>query len=281
MIIGTVPDEFRGLAREQISKYNTTEVKNATVLSVKKMEDHFRVEDDQKGSFTSRKVVLGTGLRDILPDTPGIQEAWANGIFWCPWCDGYEHRDQPFGILGHLKDVMGSVVEMWTLNQDIIAFVNGTHTPEEEAILTKNHPDWREQVKEYKVRLDNRTITSIDRIQNGGDVNDPKKHLEYDIFRVNFDEGKSVVRNAFITNFPSEQRSKIPTDLGLKMNDNKVDVSIGDMRTTMPGVFAVGDANDDGSTNIPHAMFSAKRAAVYLHGELITYAIYLVVVDVS
>lgn len=276
-----MPDEFRGLAREQISKYNTTEVKNATVLSVKKMEDHFRVEDDQKGSFTSRKVVLGTGLRDILPDTPGIQEAWANGIFWCPWCDGYEHRDQPFGILGHLKDVMGSVVEMWTLNQDIIAFVNGTHTPEEEAILTKNHPDWREQVKEYKVRLDNRTITSIDRIQNGGDVNDPKKHLEYDIFRVNFDEGKSVVRNAFITNFPSEQRSKIPTDLGLKMNDNKVDVSIGDMRTTMPGVFAVGDANDDGSTNIPHAMFSAKRAAVYLHGELITYAIYLVVVDVS
>lgn len=281
MITGTVPDEFRGLAREQISKYNTTEVKNATVLSVKKMEDHFRVEDDQKGSFTSRKVVLGTGLRDILPDTPGIQEAWAHGIFWCPWCDGYEHRDQPFGILGHLKDVMGSVVEMWTLNQDIIAFVNGTHTPEEEAKLTKNHPDWREQVKEYKVRLDNRTITSIDRIQNGGDVNDPKKHLEYDIFRVNFDEGKSVVRNAFITNFPSEQRSKIPTDLGLKMNDNKVDVSIGDMRTTMPGVFAVGDANDDGSTNIPHAMFSAKRAAVYLHGELITYAIYLVVVDAS
>ncbi|KAJ5316516.1 hypothetical protein N7508_001024 [Penicillium antarcticum] len=40
------------------------------------------------------------------------------------------------------------------------------------------------------------------------------------------------------------------------------------MRTNQTGFFAIGDANSDGSTNVPHAMFSGKRAAVYIHVEM-------------
>jgi Thioredoxin reductase len=49
----------------------------------------FNVTDDTGKSFTARKIVLGTGLRDLLPATPGLREAFGKGIFWCPWCDGY------------------------------------------------------------------------------------------------------------------------------------------------------------------------------------------------
>jgi thioredoxin reductase len=49
----------------------------------------FNVTDDTGKSFTARKIVLGTGLRDLLPDTPGLREAFGKGIYWCPWCDGY------------------------------------------------------------------------------------------------------------------------------------------------------------------------------------------------
>jgi thioredoxin reductase len=54
--------------------------------------------------------------------------------------------------------------------------------------------------------------------------------------------------------------------MGLDMAGDKINVTSG-MRTSEPGVFAVGDANSDGSTNVPHAMFSGKKAAVYLHGK--------------
>jgi hypothetical protein len=75
------------------------------------------------------------------------------------------------------------------------------------------------------------------------------------------------VRNAFLTNFETAQRSSLPYDLGLVMKDGKIDTSINPgMRTSRAGVFAVGDANSDGSTNVPHAMFSGKRAAVFGHG---------------
>ncbi|KAH8434598.1 NAD(P)/FAD-dependent oxidoreductase [Aspergillus melleus] len=271
---GTVPSEFRGLAREQISKYTTASFVDKKITSVTPVTDHstntsyFNATDADGAVYSARKLILGTGLVDVLPSTPGLQEAWGKGVYWCPWCDGYEHRDQPFGILGALPDVVGSVLEVYTLNTDIIAFLNGTHTPAAEAALAEKYPNWKQQLETYNVRLENASIASFERIQNGADHTDDKGH-QFDIFRVHFTNGSSVDRNAFITNYPSVQRSQIPTSLGLAMKDGKIDTSINPgMRTSLPGVFAIGDCNSDGSTNVPHAMFSGKRAAVFLHVEL-------------
>lgn len=91
--LGTPPATFRGLAREQISRYPTAHFKNSTVLSIvpygNSSVSAFNVTDDTGKSYTSRKLVLGTGVSDVLPDTPGVDEAWGKGLFWCPWCDGY------------------------------------------------------------------------------------------------------------------------------------------------------------------------------------------------
>jgi thioredoxin reductase len=210
--------------------------------------------------------VLATGVVDILPSTPGLIEGFGKGIFWCPWCDGYEHRDQPFGILGTLPHIVSSVLEISTLNSDIIAFVNGSYTDEYISALEKDYPDWKAQMAAYNVSIDNRTITSFERVQDGGE-NRNEVGQQFDIFRVHFTEGEPVVRNAFLTNFETAQRSSLPDDLGLAMKDGKIDTSINPgMRTSLAGVFAVGDANSDGSTNVPHAMFSGKRAAVFGHG---------------
>ncbi|KAL4913121.1 hypothetical protein BDW62DRAFT_220872 [Aspergillus aurantiobrunneus] len=272
---GTPPAEFRGAAREQISNtYETaTFIDNAitsiTPLNSTNATTLFRARDSTGAEYTARKVVLATGVVDVLPETPGLAEAFGKGIYWCPWCDGYEHRDQPFGILGTLSHIVSSVTEIATLNDDIIAFVNGSYTDEEVSALESSYPDWRAQVAAYNVQIDNRIITSIDRLQDGGEVTNEAGDQQIDIFQINFTEGEPVVRNAFITNFDTAQRSSLPYDLGLAMSDGKIDTSINPgMRTSLPGVFAVGDANSDGSTNVPHAMFSGKRAAVFGHVEL-------------
>lgn len=162
---------------------------------------------------------------------------------------------------------MGSVVEMMSLNTDIIAFVNGTHTPAEEARLSKRYPDWEAQLAAYGIGVDNRTITSIERLLDGSIVQKPDEQREFDMFRVNFEHGDSVVRNAFITNFPAVQASNLPADMGLVLQASKIRVDQASMRTSLKGVFAVGDANSDNSTNVPHAMYSGKRAAVFVHGK--------------
>lgn len=191
-------------------------------------------------------------------------------MYWCPWCDGYEHRDQPIGILGGMQDIIGSIQEIYsTLNKDIIAFLNGTQVPEQEVTLQSAHPDWKAIVESYKIRLDNRTITKIEHTQNGEEHKD-NEGRQFDKFLIHFTEGEPVERNAFITNYPSEQLSSLPDQLGLKMLGGKIDTQTNaGLRTSLAGVWAIGDANSDNSTNVPHAMFSGKRAAVFAHGELL------------
>jgi thioredoxin reductase len=270
MYAGTVPEVFRAKAREQISKYPTANMKNGTVTSISSVNNasSFITTDSSGQTYTSRKVVLATGLVDVLPDTPGLKEAWSRGIYWCPWCDGYEHRDQPFGILGSIVDVVGSVLEMETLNSDIIAFVNGTYTDANVAILDKKRPGWKIQLQKFGVGIENSTIDSIVRLQDGAVVYDAATDTEYDIFQINLADGSTFERGAFITNFPSVQHSYLGVPLGVKIYSEKMNVDPASMRAA-PGVFAVGDANSDNSTNVPHAMFTGKKAAVYIHGKLI------------
>ncbi|KAL4927774.1 NAD(P)/FAD-dependent oxidoreductase [Aspergillus undulatus] len=272
---GTPPAEFRAAARAQISRYPTASFIDLAVTEITPLSDSnntltsFSVKSANGTTYTSRKVVLATGLVDVLPDTPGVREYFGKGIFWCPWCDGYEHRDQPFGILGTLPHIVSSVTEISTLNTDVIAFVNGSYTDDQVSTLQDSYPDWKAQIEAFNVQIDNRTITSIKRIQDGGEVTNEAGDAQIDVFEVQFTEGEPVIRNAFLTNFQTAQRSDLPSELGLKMIDGKIDTTnYSGMRTSLAGVFAVGDANSDGSTNVPHAMFSGKRAAVYGHVEL-------------
>ena len=284
--LGTVPEEFRSLAREQISEYDTAEISNATVTAIEQIgedtEAYYEVTDDSNEIYTARKIVMASGMKDVLPQTPGLADAWSRGVYWCPWCDGYEHRDQPFGILGKLRDILGSVIEIETLNKDIIAFVNGTYTPEEVAIISEKYPTWLEQIEAYDVVIDNRTISSFERLQDGSVVNNPEEHREFDKFRVHFTDGPSVDRGTFITNYPSVQFSSLPSQMGLDMDEDDVKILTdpGSMRTTVDGVYtgiyAVGDCNSDGSTNVPHAMFTGKKAAVYIHGKLFLFEVQII-----
>ncbi|KAL1847444.1 hypothetical protein Plec18167_005165 [Paecilomyces lecythidis] len=265
---GTVPSEFRDLARQQIARYNTSTFIDTKVATITFVNDSFVATDVNGKAYTARKVILGTGLRDVLPPIPGLAEAWGKGIYWCPWCDGFEHRDQPLGILGPMKDIMGSVLEVHsTLNKDIIAFVSGTQTEEQEAVLDKEHPNWRQVIEAYGIKLDNRTITEIERIQDG-EAHQDSQGRQFDRFRLHFINGDPVIRNAFLTNFPSEQRSALGIEMGLQMFGNKIDSQGKGLRTSQAGVWAVGDANSDNSTNVPHAMSSGKTAAVYAHVEM-------------
>lgn len=266
--IGTPPAVFRGLAREQISRYPTATMVNATVESIQPLEDgaYFSVTADGK-NYIGRRVILGTGVQDILPSTPGISEAWGKGMYWCPWCDGYEHRNQPLGVLGALRDAYSSVVEVRELNKDVVIYANGTENDEEKAVLDEKYPGWDKELEANNVPINNKSIVSIDRLQDGSEFNNPEESLQYDKFLIHFADGSTAERNACFLNVPTTQRSTLPEQLGLSMEDGKV--VVGDkFNTSLPGVYAIGDANNDGSTNVPHAMYSGKGAAVKIHGEL-------------
>ncbi|KAG5986729.1 hypothetical protein E4U54_005282 [Claviceps lovelessii] len=275
---GVTPAYYKWAARQQLANYDTITMTNGTITKITPQQNntYFTVTgtypDNKEITFTARKIVLGTGLRDLLPETPGVRENFGKGIYWCIWCDGHEHADQALGLLGPLPTVPSSAQEVLSLNKDIIALVNGTDTPENREATEKSFPRWQEYLKLHNILVDNRTITSIERLRNGAEhTGNPALPTfpEHDLFKVSFTEGEPIMRNSFLSSYKEEQYSSLGQELGVKMLGNKlgVDASKG-LVTSVPGVYAVGDCNSDNTTNVPHALFTGKRAAVYLHVQL-------------
>lgn len=251
---------------------------NGTVTDITPEQDnsYFTVkgkyDGDHEITYTARKIVLATGVKDILPNTPGLQENFANGIYWCPWCDGHEHADQQLGLLGKLSTVPGTVREIISLNKDIVAFTNGTNTEEAQAETEQKSPQYKEYLKLKNVVIDDRKITSIERLRNGSNPDaDPSlpTHPEHDLFQVHFETGEPVKRNAFLGSFSTDQASPLPEDVGVALDGGKIVVNASKgLETSMKAIYAVGDANNDGATNVPYALFSGKRTGVFLHVQL-------------
>ncbi|KAK4209673.1 thioredoxin reductase [Rhypophila decipiens] len=280
---GVTPAYFRHAARQQLTHYETVSWINGTVTSIvvgdPPKNSYFTISSSNSSSspstnitITARKVVLATGLRDIIPSTPGIVENWGKGMFWCPWCDGHEHADQPLGLLGSLDNVPGNVRELVTLNKDLIAFVNGTDTPYYRNLTESKFPKWETYLRLHNVTVDNRTIVSITRLRDGANhTADPSLPTapEHDLFSIRLEDGTEVQRAGFFCNFPSEQSSKVGQEAGVVLYGGRLGVNPDrGLVTNVNGIYAIGDANSDNTTNVPHALFSGKRTAVFVHVQL-------------
>ncbi|POS83457.1 hypothetical protein EPUL_004412 [Erysiphe pulchra] len=268
---GMAPWLFRSRAREQILRYPTVSLQNETVVSIVRHGNgsSFITTVSSGRKYSSRKIILATGIKDILPNTPGIKEAWGRGMYWCVWCDSWEHRDQSLGIIASLPNIIGTIYQVTTLNKDIIAFVNGTDTVVNRAFLNTTTPSWQKNLAKARVAIENRTIESIERLQDGSIVRNKTSWEEYDIFRVNLQDGTQIERGAFIMSFQKCQRSYLGSKIGVQLIDERIKVDPSNMRAA-PGVWGIGDANSDGTTNVLHALYSGKKASVHSHIELAT-----------
>ncbi|KAJ4246547.1 hypothetical protein NW762_013488 [Fusarium torreyae] len=280
---GVQPAYYRWNVRNQLSDsdYHTVKMMNGTVTDIKsdalphettKFTVSVTYPDGFTRNMTTRKVVLATGLKDIIPTTPGIAENWGKGIYFCPWCDGIEHADQNLCLLSPLNDILGMLLKVQTLHTDIVALVNGTDNYNTRHLAGEELPQWQEYLKHENVTVDNRIITEVKRLEEGAtynkDPSDPSVPL-HDLFRVKFAQGDYVDCAAVWASFPYEQRSDVGAKAGVKIVKGRMVVNAANgYLTGVPGIYAVGDANSDNADNVPHALFTSKRAVIHLHSKL-------------
>jgi thioredoxin reductase len=102
---GTPPAEFRALAHRDLDEYATVERRSATVASVEPAGDNasgdgFTVTLTDGSQALGRRVVLATGLRDTLPELPGLEQLWGSVVAHCPFCHGHEFAGGHVALLG-------------------------------------------------------------------------------------------------------------------------------------------------------------------------------------
>jgi len=97
---GDDPAHWRATARRELAAYDTVAVRDATATSVVPDGADFVVETAERAVLRSRTVLLATGVRDVLPDVPGLDGLWGTVAFVCPFCHGHE-------LAGHTVVVQG------------------------------------------------------------------------------------------------------------------------------------------------------------------------------
>ncbi len=241
---GVLPADLLHMGREEIARYGV-EFRRTVVIDAACAPGGVQVTLEDGAVLSARKLLLATGVRDCLPPIPNIQAFYGRSVFHCPYCDGWEMRDQPLAVYGEAKPAIGLALSLLTWTRDIVVCIDGTSPP--------GRRDAR-RMRGHGIRLRAEKIVGIE----GADG-----RLE----RILFAEGEPLPRRGLFFNTGQGQRCDLADRLGCRF-DAKGHVTTDPRgRTGVENLFLAGDADGDVQFVIVAAAEGAQ-AAVAINAEL-------------
>jgi thioredoxin reductase len=233
---GMPPAEMRRIAREQLEPYATVEVRGGEICEAKCHGDWFEVRETGGRSLSARKLLLATGLLEDLPEVPGFDELFGKGVYNCPYCDGYEHRDKPIAVYGPGEPSVGLALEMTLWSRDMVLLTDGR----------AELPDAN------RTRLDAQGIRIIE---------DEIVRLEADergLRRIHFATSEPIEREAIFLNYGEREGSSLARMVGCELTDKGTVETRSYERTNVRGFYVAGDA----SKRVQFAIVAAGEGAM-------------------
>ena len=226
---GIPPARLRALAREQLTPYPSVVVHETRVVDVTPNDTGFSVETSDGRRFRSRKLLLAGGVVDELPEIPGFRELYGIGVFHCPYCDGWEMRDQPLAIYGRGDHKGGGLaLEMTQWSRDLILCTDGP------SCLT---PAYGERLRRYRIAVREERIVRLVPRSSGA------YQASFDIL---FESGPLLRRTGIFFNTNRHQSTDLAARLGCDLYDPKgCTVDNKQQMTHVPGLYVAGDASRD------------------------------------
>lgn len=220
---GIHPLELLRLGREEIARYGV-EFRTALVADARCDQGRpVEVILEDGTILQGRRLLLATGIVDVLPDIPNIQEYYGRSVWHCPYCDGWEQRDQPLAVYGSLREATGLALALLTWTRQI-------------AVCTNGH---REMDDECARRLERHGLTL--RTEKIVGLRGAGGHLE----SILFESGEPLSCKGMFFNTGQWQRSLLADKLGCRFDGHgHVETDAGG-RTGVCNLFLAGDANGD------------------------------------
>ncbi|MDX2081685.1 MAG: NAD(P)/FAD-dependent oxidoreductase [Terrimicrobiaceae bacterium] len=231
---GIAPYEFLRIGREQLTAYPDIEFRTATVDAIERRDRHFAVRIDDGTDVLTRMVLLATGVVDELPEIPGLADFYGVSVHHCPYCDGWEHRDEPIAVFGRARAAAEMAQEMLGWTRDIVVCTHGEPLGGEDAELLR------------KIRVPVRD-QAIRELRGSAGV------LE----EIVFEDGSTIARKALFFSTAQHQQTELAQGLGCTQDSDRLIECHDGVRTSVPGVFAAGNT----STGLQLAIVAAAEGA--------------------
>ncbi len=244
---GRAPAEIAALARAQVEKYSTVTFLNDRAIYSAKTANGFEVQTASEGIFFAKKLILATGIKDILPAIPGLAACWGISVLHCPYCHGYEVRHERTGIVanGEAAFELASLISHWT--NDLTVFTNGraTLTTTQSAALLKHGIN----IVETPVGI--------------------LEHTNGHVQRIVFNDGTDYRVKALYIRAPFVQHFETQQSPGCELTEDgyiRIDAM---QRTSVPGVFACGD-NTTRMRTVANAVAMGTTTGMMVNKELVS-----------
>jgi thioredoxin reductase len=250
---GTNPHDLRRDGRRELAQYGAEIIDEAVTgcECVPRSSDQpyrtaFRVTTQQRRTLMGRKLLFATGARDKLPELPGLRECYGVSVHHCPYCDGWEHREQRLIAFGETaKDAAGLGLALRGWSQQVTVVTHGEALdPKQKQRLQGNGIAWRE---ERVVRL---------------------AHSDGNLQGVELEGIEDLLpAEGFFFHSEPQGSTELPCALGCELGKNEVGQTSRKQKTNVPGVFLAGDSDGDVQFAIVAAAEGAT-AAVAMNREL-------------
>jgi thioredoxin reductase len=220
---GMPPATFLRAAHEELRPYDTVEIRSARVVDATRDHRGFEVQCEDGTRLRTRKLLLATGVVDELPDIAGLAELYGRSVHHCPYCAGWEWRDQPVAVYGRGDAAAGLALSLTVCTADLVLCTDGPAV----------HSDWMsKRLDAFDIRVREQRVVRLEGREGRLD-------------RIIFEEGAAEDRRALFFATGQRQASELPARLGCTFTEAGA-VDTGKCEATnVPGLYVCGDASRD------------------------------------
>jgi thioredoxin reductase len=236
---GIPPAQFRRLARKELGRYAGVKFRRTEIQSARRTrKGEFMLRAEDGARIVGRKLLIATGVFDRLPSIPGIASHFGTSVFQCPYCDGWEFRNQPVAAYGKGRRgfEMARALTAWT--RDIVLCSDGKSTLPGEL---------RNDLRANGIRLREDRIAGLEGSRGT-------------LRAIRFRNGTTLARRALFFDIPATGQSRLAESLGCQFTQQG-GVKCGRYEaTSVPGVFVAGNIIKDVQLAIVAAAEGARAA---------------------
>lgn len=247
---GTPPAELLARGREEVRRYGG-HVVAGEVTAASRDGDGFVVKLAGGGSVRARRLLVATGLTDELPEVPGVAQHWGREVLHCPYCHGWEVRDQMIAVMGSGPMSVHQALLFRQWSEDL-AYITHTMPPSEEQA---------EQLAARGIRVVDGEVQALDV--------DGDRRVE-----VRLADGTVVVVQAVVVSPRMVARAGFLADLGLEPAEHHSGVgehipAEATGRCDVAGVWVAGNVTDP-AAQVGAAASSGAAAAAQINADLVS-----------
>lgn len=244
---GIEPGEFRRIAYEEVLRYPSVRHWPAEATDIRKSEQGFELVTTDGETIRAGKLILAAGLKEVFPEIPGLRDFYGKSLFNCPFCDGWELRDRPLVVMSNAADALHRAKLFLNWSKDLVFCIDDA------GVLDDGQ---RQQLADRGIRLVDTPVAAF----SGRDG-----QLE----KVHFADGTHIERSGGFVAPQLVPHVRFEESLGYRTEANGAIAADPLGRTSVPGIYAAGDAAYVMPSQLIYAAASGSKAAIAVVGDLI------------